>query len=264
MKRPLVSIDLETTGVDPLVDRIVEIALIRSDGEYELQKCWLVNPGVPIPAEATMIHAITDHDVCCCPPFKAIADEVLAVLDGADIVGYNLRRLDLPMLDEELRRCGCKLYLAGVQVIDCYGIFAKQHPRRLEDAVRLYCGRDHTDAHGALADAQATLDVLNGQIGADPALAKMTAAELAAYSRPEGLDYADLAGKLYRDKDGDLRFAFGKAKDVKVRNDLGYADWMMHKASFPGNTIDVLIEELDRLAEESRPRTLFDNKEIPF
>ncbi len=258
--RPLVSLDLETTGTDPMTSRIVEIALCV-DGVAG--KKWLVNPGVPIPAEATAVHGITDADVAMALPFANVAPCVLNILDGScDLLGYNLRRLDLPLLDEELRRCGHKLKLDGVRIIDCYGIFAKKHQRRLEDAVRVYCNREHEAKHGALADALATRDVLRGQLAAYPDLAAMDRNALAAFSRLGELDYADLAGKLVRDADGDLRYNFGKSKGMKVREDTGFGLWMLGK-DFPGNTLDVLSAELARLENETAEQH-GEQMELPF
>lgn len=252
MNRPLLFLDVETTGVDPVFDRIVQVGLATAD----LCLSWnAINPKRPIPPEATAVHGITDDMVQGMPTFENVAEEILACFHGHDLVGYNLRRLDLPILDEEFRRAGIPgLPLKGAQIIDCYGIFAKKHPRTLADAFRLYCGHEMTGAHNALADAVATRNVYQGQFFAHPELREMTREDLARYSNVGDKDYADLAGKLYRDTDGDLRYAFGKVRDVKVRDDTGFASWMIHRASFPGNTIDVLEAELDRLDEEARAR----------
>lgn len=256
--RALCVLDVETTGVDPVSDRIVEIAILRVAPSFEVVRFKQgFNPERPIPAEATAIHGITNADMADAPTFGAMAGEVLQQFVGADICGYNLRRLDLPILDQELRRAGFArgLPLHDAKIIDCYGIFAKKHARALADAVRIFCGREHVEAHDAMSDALATLDVLHGQLANHPDLAAMSVAELAKFSNHGDHDYADLAGKLYRDADGDLRYSFGKAKDVKVRDDMGYANWMLNKASFPGNTNDVLEAELDRLDKESGPVT---------
>ena len=150
------------------------------------------------------------------------------------------------MLDEELRRCGLKLDLSDVEVIDCFGIFSKKEPRTLTDAVKKYTGQEHAGAHGAWADAVVLDSVLAGQLAMYPDLAALNLEKLAEYSRIGDVVYADLAGKLYYDADGDMCFAFGKAKDRKVRDDPGYARWMMSR-DFPGSTRDALAEELERL-----------------
>jgi DNA polymerase-3 subunit epsilon len=189
------------------------------------------------------VHGITDADVEMAPPFSAFAARILAAMTGKDIGGFNLWRLDLPMLDEELRRCGLKLDLTGVRVIDCYGIYAKKEPRKLENAVRRYCGREHEGAHGAGADAEATLDVLVGQMVVHEDLAKLPIDELAVYSRMSEFRPADIAGKLYWDNEGRLRFGFGKNQDQLVCDNLDYVGWMLRKGNFPGSTVEVLRKE---------------------
>jgi DNA polymerase III subunit epsilon len=261
--RPIVWLDFETTGVDPVKDRIVECAFVAlyPDGN---RKEWFgrLNPGIPIPAEATVIHGITDADVADCPPFEAVAKKIVVGLAGKDLGGYNLRRLDLPILDEELRRRGLKLDLSGVRIIDCAGIFFKREPRALEDAVRKYCGREHTGAHGALADAQATLDVFMGQRAAYPDLAAQSLDEIATYSRLGDVEYADIAGKLYR-KDGQVYYAFGKHKDKRVLDEPGYGEWMLRSA-FAGSTCDVLREVLGIRAEDADPTFVRNGPGVPF
>ena len=253
LDRSIVSIDLETTGVDPLVDRIVELGMeflfVGKNGAEPTRRgaSKRFNPGVPIHPDATAVHGITDADVASCPRFAEFAGKVEETLHGKDLVGYNLRRFDLVILDEELRRCGLKLEITPAQcIIDCFGIFQKKEPRALADAVRRYCGREHVYAHSAGADAAATLDVLIGQLEAYKDLADMDLNALAVYSRGD-VEYVDLGGKFQRDADGDLVFAFGKNKGRKVRDEGGYADWMLEKGQFPGSTLEVLEAELRRL-----------------
>ena len=244
--RPLAVIDTETTGTDPVKDRLVEFAVTvyGTDGS---RKQWeqRFNPGIPIPKEASDVHGILDEHVANCPTFAVFARKIHNGLSGKDIAGYNVRRLDLPLIDEELRRCCLKLDLTGVHIIDAAGIFFNKEKRNLEAAVLKYCGRSHEGAHGAGTDAEATLDVLLAQLAMYDDLAAMDIAGVAAFSRMGEKDYVDLAGKFYRDEDGDLRYGFGKVKDVKVRVDPGFGYWMKSK-DFPGHTIEVLDAELLR------------------
>lgn len=263
LTRAMVVLDVESTGVDPMVDRIVQFGAVRLEPDGTSQTVsYLINPNRPIPNEASDIHGITDEVVRNELSFGDLAFQIITALTDADFCGYNLRRLDLPILDQELRRCGSKLPL-GTHIIDVYGIWAQMAPRTLSDAVRLFCGRDHGPAHDALADAQATLDVLHGQIAMFSALEGIGAGALAILSNMAERPPADLAGKLYRDGNGDLRYAFGKHRDTKVRDETGFAHWMLGK-DFPGNTLDVLYAELKRL--EKRP-DLFEQeagKDLPF
>lgn len=248
LTRSLLTFDTETTGVDPCLDRIISlgVSVLHSDGTIN-PKNWqvLFNPGIPIPAEAIKIHGITDETVKDCKPFSAYAEVLHSKFRDKDILTYNGRRLDLPILSEELRRCGFTLDLSGVRIIDAQSIYFKREPRSLSDAVKRYCGTEHEAAHGAGADAEATLNVLLGQMTAYPDLAEMSIDELATYSRMSEFEPADIAGKLYLDNDGDVRFAFGKNKGRRVRDEIEYSRWMLDKAvGFPNDTLDVIEKEI--------------------
>lgn len=249
LTRPLCFVDIEATGVDPQSDRIIELGLLVWDGEtVTYDRARRFKPPIPIPAESTEIHHITDADVANELPFNAtMGRKVLKVMAGCDIAGYNLRRLDLPLLDEELRRVGLKLDLTGVRLLDVQGIYFKKNPRSLADCIRFYCGREPVASHGARVDNQETLAAFQGQLAKHEDLAAMSFEELVAFStmNPER-EMVDVAGKLYRDKDGDLRYTLAKVRDVKVRDDMGMAMWMMDR-DFPGSTLDALRDELERL-----------------
>ena len=252
LNRPLLVIDMETTGTDPVTDRIIEMGVVKLaplNGEIQVHQ-WVqrFNPEMHIPEEATACHHITDADVADQPKFIDKALQIARALYNKDLCGYNLRRLDLPILDEELRRCGYALDLTGVRVIDCYGIFSKKEPRSLADAVRKYCNHEHADAHGALPDALATAEVLRGQLAMYQDLADLDLDALAKYSKNDDKEFIDICGKLYRDKDGFARWNFGKNKDKRIADDMGFADWVLKK-DFPGSTKDAIREELRRLAE---------------
>ena len=107
LKKPIIFFDLETTGVDVTHDRIVEISMIKvlPSGE-EIEKTRRVNPGIPIPAEATAVHHITDADVANEPSFRQIAKSLANEMVGCDIAGFNSNRFDIPMLDQEFQRAG--------------------------------------------------------------------------------------------------------------------------------------------------------------
>lgn len=246
LDRPLCFLDIESTGTDPVLDRIIElgVSIIKPGADERVRWESRFNPGIPIPPAATAVHCITDIDVADCQPFSERAAHIHKALQGKDLAGYNLWRFDLPILDEELRRCGYKLDLRGVRVVDCFGIFSKKEPRKLEDAVRRYCGRDPLAAHSASADAEDTAEVLLGQLATYPDLDAMNMDDLAAFSWMSDQKPADLAGKLYRDAEGHLRYAFGKWKDQRVLDQQSYACWMLSK-DFPGSTKEVLTAELD-------------------
>jgi DNA polymerase-3 subunit epsilon len=251
LKRPLAVLDLETTDAEPTTCAIFQfgVTILMPDGS---RKCWdkTFKPWTPITPGAEEVTGTTNAMVEKCPPFKDYVAQILKGLDGKDLAGFNLKSFDLVCLDEEARRCGLKLNLDGVTVIDAFHLFQRKDPRDLTAAVKKFCGREHKDAHGALADSQATADVIEGLIATYPDLAEMSLAELDKFSmRDPERQLADLAGKFYRDSDGDLRYTLAKARDVKVRDDPGFGMWMLRQNSppFAGSTRDVLKAEMERL-----------------
>ena len=141
LDRPIVFVDLETTGLNPSYDRIVEITVIKvhPDGSEE-QRTVRINPEMPIPAGATSVHGITDEDVVNQPPFSRYAKNLLAFLDGSDLAGFNAIRFDLPMLRAEFARVGVRFDLEGRNVVDPMAIFHQMEPRDLAAAYKRYYG----------------------------------------------------------------------------------------------------------------------------
>ena len=164
LDRPLVVFDLETTGLFPKKDRIIELGAIKvsPDGTEE-ERCWLLNPSIPIPPESTAVHGIADEDVKDCPTFAERADEIFAFFEGCDLSGFNSDRYDIPCLEEEFARVGMNFAVSQRRCIDVQRIYHRMEPRDLTAAVRFYLGRDHAGAHGAEADTRATLEVLKAR-----------------------------------------------------------------------------------------------------
>ena len=165
LKNPLIFFDLETTGVDLVRDRIVEISILKvmPDGSEEC-KTRRINPERPIPPESTAIHGIRDEDVKDCPPFRSVAKSLAQWIEGCDLAGFNSTRFDVPMLVEEFLRAGVDIDLRHRKLIDVQTIFHKMEPRTLEAATRFYCNRTLENAHSAEADTRATYDVFKAQL----------------------------------------------------------------------------------------------------
>ncbi len=165
LDRPVVVFDTETTGTNPREDRIVEIACVKvyPDGRRET---WVrrINPRVPIPPASTAIHGIRDADVAGLDGFAELAAELAGFLDGCDLAGYNIAGFDLPVLRVEFLRAGLDFDISSRRLIDAQRIFFAHEPRHLSAAARFYCQSEHVGAHGALADAEMTLRVLEGQL----------------------------------------------------------------------------------------------------
>lgn len=252
LDRPLAIIDAESTGTDPQEEAIWEYGctILMPDGTQK-GGSKRFKPWKPIPPELCEKLHITNEELAGCPPLSEWMPNILRTLRNKHVAGFNLRRFDLPIIDAEARRCGLKLELDG-EIIDVFKIFQQKHERRLLDCVRVYCGEEaakefESQAHKAGADTLWTFRALQGQLSAHEDLEAMEIAELAAFSRGD-VDYVDWAGKLYRDKDRDLCFSFGKNRDAKIKDQVGYCNWMLSpKASFPGSTLDALSTELEKL-----------------
>ena len=230
LSRPLVVFDIESTGTSPRRDRIIELAAVKiSPDGTETEKCWLLNPGVKIPPETTAIHGISDEIVKDCPTFKERAAEIFAFFDGCDLSGFNADRFDIPCLEEEFARAGMNFAPTSRKHVDVQRIYHRMEPRDLSAAVRFYLGRDHAGAHGAAADARATLEVLKAQMAKYPALPQ-TVDEMDEYLVPHDPLNADRYGML-RWKDGELTVNFGKKKGESLKklllNEPNYLRWII-------------------------------------
>jgi len=166
LDRPLVVFDTETTGTNPRIDRIVEIACVKvyPDGRQE-QWVRRFDPGIRIPPASTAVHRITDSDVAGLPKFSDSARELADFLEGCDLAGYNMTGFDLPVLRNEFHRSGVAFDVTTRRLVDGQRIFFAREPRNLSAAARFYCDTEHDGAHGALADAVMTLRVILGQLG---------------------------------------------------------------------------------------------------
>jgi len=249
LNKPICFFDLETTGTNVAKDRIVEISILKvfPDGK-KLSKTWLVNPGIPIPAEATAIHGISDEKVANKPPFKSISKEVYQMVKDSDLGGYNSDRFDIPLLAEEMLRAEVDFDMKNMVSVDVQTIFHKMEKRTLEAAYKFYCDKELKEAHSAEADTLATYEVLLSQLDRYPEL-ENDIKKLSEFSnRKNSMDFAGFIG---RDEEGEPIFTFGKHNGKKVEEILdkepGYFGWILN-ADFPLYTKKVLTQiKLNRL-----------------
>jgi DNA polymerase-3 subunit epsilon len=166
LQRDICFFDLETTGLNVVKDRIVQIAVVKyfKSGKDPITFNSLINPGVPISEESSAIHGITASMVANKPSFQDIGDTLWKLFDQADIGGYNSARFDIPLLMEEFARIGKELDMSHRSNIDVQRIFYKMEPRTLKAALKFYCQKEIVNAHNALEDVVATIEVFNGQL----------------------------------------------------------------------------------------------------
>lgn len=243
LNKPICFFDLETTGVQVATDRIVEISILKvwPNGNKE-SMTWRVNPECIIPPQATEIHGIDNEMVANEPNFKTLAPKVVQMIQDSDLAGFNSNRFDIPLLAEELLRAEIDLDLRKNLAVDVQTIFHKMEKRTLTAAYKFYCGKDLKAAHSAEADTNATYEVLLAQLERYPDLAADVAslAEFSAHKK-----FADFAGYLHYDKQGQEIFGFGKHKGKSVVEVLakepGYFGWLLN-ADFPRYTKKVLTQ----------------------
>ncbi len=235
LERPLLVFDLETTGTDVAKDRIVTLAGKKIFGEDMAETFdFAFNPVIPIPPEATAVHGITDEMAANAPLFRDSAKNLLILFTGCDLAGFNNINFDVPLLWEEFARANLSWNLDGIHILDAGNIFKKKEPRTLTAGLKFYCGREHAEAHNALADVEATADVLFAQLERYNDLKAMNLPEIAAFSRMD--NRIDLAGKFIRNEQGDAIYNFGKQRGLRVKDDPSLAAWMMGK-DFTSNTL---------------------------
>jgi DNA polymerase-3 subunit epsilon len=244
LDRPLVFLDLETTGLHISRDRIVDITLLKvyPDGTEE-SKTRLINPEMLIPEEATKIHGITDEKVSGEPKFKQIAKGFKEFLEDCDLCGFNIKGFDIPMLEAEFRRVGIEFSRSGRHIIDTQVIFHKNNPRDLEAAYMRYCGKDLENSHTSDADARASAEILDAQLEAHDELPHDIESLHQFCCYPEEANWVDKDGKLIW-INGEVAINFGKKyKGILLKEvaeaEPDYLEWIL-KADFSEEVKDII------------------------
>ena len=260
LKKPLAFFDLETTGTSIAHDRIVEIGIViaKPDGTLEKKQRY-VNPTIPIPAESTAVHGITDEMVADMPNFKQIARSLEQLLQGCDLAGFNILKFDIPLLVEEFLRADVDFDISNRHLLDAQRIFHMMEPRTLTAAYKFYTGGDISElgdkgAHAADVDALATYHVLMKQVERYEGVSitdnqkNVTIPIVNDVKALHDLTFnkiVDLAGRLAYNSKGEVVITFGKHKDRPLedvlRKEPSYYDWMMN-GDFTQDTKSKLTE----------------------
>lgn len=247
LQRPIVFFDTETTGVDVVNDRIVEISLVKFfNNEIVEEFTTLVNPGVKIPPGATKVHRITDDDVQNFKSFKDISVDILFFIKDCDLAGFNIISFDVPLLFNEFLRADIEWDYTGINFIDAFNIYRRNEKRDLSAAVRFYLNKNHEGAHGAYADTTATLQIFLEQLNRYKELPS-SIEELALYSNNDK-KILDLSGKFVLNENNEVLYNFGKNKGQYAVSDMRYLTWMLG-ADFPPDTKRIIKQLLNRNQE---------------
>ena len=240
----LVVFDLETTGTWVEKDKIVEIGMIKClpDGSRE-QYVKRVNPGIPIPQYVSRLIGITDKDVRDASPFREIAASVLGFIGDADLAGFNLERFDLRVLQREMTDAGLQFSWQDRTIYDAQKIYHVNEKRNLAAGYKFYCHKELVDAHTALGDSRATLEILEAQTKKYSSEEEsIETLQRFNYEQPD--DYFD-EKRRFRWWNGRLYPMFGKyAKKHSLREiariDREYLEWILRK-NF-SNDVKMMIE----------------------
>ena len=265
LNKPIVIFDLETTGLDIVKDRIIQISYIKvSPDGSEKRNNLFVNPEMKIPGNITELTGISNEMVADKPTFKEIAQKLNEEFTGCDFAGFNSNHFDIPMLAEEFLRANIDFNFDKCRLIDVQTIFHKMERRNLAAAYKFYCGRkmeDDFEAHRADNDTEATYRVLQGQLDMyEPGRQEEPARQLennmdALAEISKTNDNVDFMGRMVwknaLDKNGNPvldekgnpvkteYFNFGKYKGMRVdeviKRDTGYYGWIM-SGDFSNNT----------------------------
>ena len=256
LQKPLVIFDLETTGLDLVKDRVIQLSYIKvfPDGR-EVRGNELINPEKNIDPLITQLTGISNEDVKDKPTFRQLAKKLEEVFAGSDIAGFNSNHFDVPLLAEEFLRAGIDFDFSKARLIDACTIFKKMEKRNLAAAYKFYCGRkmeEDFEAHRADQDTEATYRVLMGELdkyapGVNEDEEKVLENDmqaLAEFSKQN--DNVDFAGRIVWAEVNGIRtevFNFGKHKGLPVaqvlRMDPGYYSWIL-AGDFTYNTKQVL------------------------
>jgi DNA polymerase-3 subunit epsilon len=241
LKRPLIFFDLETTGVDVSTSRIVEIACIKIDLDGDKsEKYSLINPTIPIPKEASDIHGITDDTIADAPKFIELSKSLYSFFYGCDLAGYNSDSFDIPILLQEFSRCNIVFGDWEINTIDVLSVERLLRPNKLSDVYKRYTGKDLKDAHSALADVNATLEILLHQYDGQD---EITPEEIESFYRLR--KRYDLSNKLYINEDNKVCWSFGKLMNQPIETDMSYVDWVLRQNTFTNETKRKINEYLN-------------------
>ena len=248
--KPLAFIKVQTTGLNPASDRIVELSITRVDVNRSSKNgTKFINPGIEIPEETTNFNGITNDMVKSAPTFKESAQNLSKFLEGCDFVGFNIEKFDLRFLSEEFNRAGVEFTLLGRKVIDIANIYHAMEPRDFVSAYSFYCGKnvekkdsasittmyseilnnmmnkyagkDYTNKAGKTNKIEATIESINNLFN-------------------KNKNQLDIEGSIIKNTEGRPMFAQGKHKhqliaDVMV-SDPNYIEWLVDVSQFPADT----------------------------
>lgn len=259
LTRPIIFFDFESTGTNPQTDRIVQFCFVKHypdhDGLDMISE--YVNPGIEISPAATEVHGLTNEFVSQFKGFDAYAPMVAKWLEGCDLAGFGIKHFDIPLLFNELLRCGIEWDYTQHRIIDIGNIYKRQIPRDLTSAYLFYVQRSFEGAHDAVMDTYATREVFLNQVKVHSDLPKDIDA-LALYSNFDK-PVVDLSGKFTTNDQGEIVFNFGNKRGEKAKDNPSYLYWMLDRDF--SQDVKIICR---RILEESSPVSAINLDELPW
>lgn len=232
LSNDLIYFDLETTGTNINTDKIIEIYAVKHKVDGGIEEYYqLVNPQRFIELEATAVHGFTYDMLKDKPTFADIAPTVFEFFKDCDLGGYNIMKFDIPFLTEELMKCKIPFNPLKQNIVDGFRILTKLESLKLGDVYKRYFGEEIDGAHGAEADVNATIRVIEKQ----SEIYKFNSpSEISKIIRTtnDGYQNLDLLGLFYRKEDGDIYYGIGKHHQKLVKNHMDYLNWIIDKSDF--------------------------------
>lgn len=241
--------DLETTGVDVMQDRIIEIYALKIKGDEQTELHYILNPGIPIPPDASAVHGYTDEDVREKPLLGDVINEVEEFFAGEDLIGYNNRKFDNLLLNVEFTRHDKDLRLDERNTLDIYEMWTKLEPRNLGGAYKRFCNEASENLHGAKEDVKVVSKVYDKMLEIF-SLQEKTFEDLSTISSPD--EKSLCFGKLLTNDNGELVLNFGNKHPGKTirqiqQIDPSFLDWILNKSDMDSAVKYYIFNEVNRL-----------------
>lgn len=254
LERDMIILDFETTGLSPKKDRIIQIGMIKifaDEKKAPEKKKYFINPERPIPQKVTDITGITNEMVKDAPTFRQLSKGILSFIGKCDLCGFNSNRFDIPFLIESLFRCDLKIDFTDRRYVDVKRIYHRMEPRDLRAAYRKFVGKNLDDAHDALIDVQATVDVLEAMLDSykdvdciekdDTVIKNPVRNDIQAlFEFTKDFNELDWEGWVKLNEQKVPVFGKGKYQDQSIGQicleDKGYYKWLMSTGDFTNDT----------------------------
>lgn len=240
--------DLETTGTDVINDRIIEIYALKINGDEKSELHYILNPGIPIPPDASAVHGYTDDDVRDKPLLSDVINEIEEFFAGEDLIGYNNRKFDNLLLNVEFTRCGKDLRIDERKTLDIYEMWTTLEPRNLGGAYKRFCNETSENLHGAKEDV-IVLNKIYSKMLEVFELGDKSFDEVITLAAPD--ERSLCFGKLLIDDDGKLTFNFGKHSGKTIEQvsteDADYLRWMVEESNMDSAIKYYISAELTRI-----------------